>query len=192
MSASVRFRGLYEANFTPILGYALRRVADAEDAADATAETFLVAWRRLDRVPPGDEERLWLYGTCRRVLANQSRGETRRTRLGSRLRASITEQVVPDPAGDVTLAVTVREALARLPDNDREILQLSSWEHLQPREIAIVLGLSNRVVRTRLSRARQRLRSELGGDDPRTSGHVLDDQPAAELLEARLAPKEER
>jgi RNA polymerase sigma-70 factor (ECF subfamily) len=33
----------------------------AEDAADVVAETFLVAWRRLDSVPGGDEARLWLY-----------------------------------------------------------------------------------------------------------------------------------
>ncbi|MDN5853069.1 MAG: RNA polymerase subunit sigma-24 [Actinomycetia bacterium] len=133
MSASVRFRRLYEANFTPTLGYALRRAFNPENAADAAAETFLVAWRRLDQVPAGDEERLWLYGTCRRVLANQNRGDTRRSRLGVRLRATLAEQVVPDPAGDVALAVTVREALARLPPTDREMLQLSSWSRMRTR-----------------------------------------------------------
>ena len=192
MSASVRFRTLYEANFTPILGYALRRVGNPEDAADAAAETFLVAWRRLDNVPVGDEERLWLYGTCRRVLANHNRGNTRRGRLGGRLRAALAEQTVPDPAGDVVLGLTVREALARLPSTDREVLQLSSWEHLEPREIAVVLGVSARAARTRLSRARERLRAELGGDDPRATGHVLDDRQAATPLQSRLTPKEDR
>ncbi|UPK75030.1 sigma-70 family RNA polymerase sigma factor [Nocardioidaceae bacterium SCSIO 66511] len=192
MSEADRFQRVYEANFTPLLGYALRRVIAAEDAADAVAETFLVAWRRIDRVPDGDDARLWLYGVCRRVLANSNRASTRRTRLGARLRATIGEQTIPDPAGDVALAVTVREALAKLRPADRELLQLSSWEHLEPREIAVVLDISARSARTRLSRARERLRKELDGDDPREPGHVLHDRPAALPRQSRLAPREGR
>lgn len=192
MSEAVRFRTMYEANFTQLLGYALRRVSSAEDAADAVAETFLVAWRRLDRVPDGDEARLWLYGVCRRVLANHNRGSTRRTRLGARLRSALAEQTLPDPAGDIAVAVTVREAMARLRPTDRELLALSSWEHLDPREIAVVLGISARSARTRLSRARQRLRVELDGHDPRDAGHVLHDRAVASPLQSRLAPEEER
>ena len=73
---STRFRELYEANYERILGYALRRVGHP-DALDVVAETFTVAWRRLGRVPDGDEARLWLYGTARRVLANHERGAPR-------------------------------------------------------------------------------------------------------------------
>ncbi|UYM07337.1 RNA polymerase sigma factor [Solicola gregarius] len=192
MSEVARFQRLYEANFTPLLGYALRRVSSPEDAADAVGETFLVAWRRAEQVPEGDEARLWLYGVCRRVLANHNRGNTRRTRLGARLRATLAEQTIPDPAGDVALSVTVRAALARLRPADRELLQLSSWEHLEPREIAVVLGVSARSARTRLSRARQRLRTELDGNDPREAGHVLHDRAAAPPPQSRLAPEEER
>lgn len=192
MSEATRFRSLYEENFTPLLGYALRRVAAPEDAADAVADTFLVAWRRLDRVPDGDGARLWLYGVCRRTLANHNRSSTRRTRLGARLRSTLAEQVIPDPAGDVALGVTVRNALARLRPTDRELLQLSSWERLEPREIAVVLGISARAARTRLSRARERLRQELDGDDPREAGHGLHDRHAATPLQSRLAPEEER
>ncbi|MEV4497220.1 sigma factor-like helix-turn-helix DNA-binding protein [Micromonospora arborensis] len=56
---------------------------------------------------------------------------------------------------------------------DREVLMLTFWEGLEPREIAVVLQVSPAVVRTRLSRARARLRDILGDDlDP--PGHVLD------------------
>ncbi len=55
-----RFEAIYVVNCGPILGYALRRTANGDDAADVVAETFLTAWRRLDDVPPGDEARLWL------------------------------------------------------------------------------------------------------------------------------------
>lgn len=68
-----RFRVLYAAHLNAILGYALRRVAAPEDAADVVAETFLIAWRRCADVPPGGEARLWLYGVARRVLANHVR-----------------------------------------------------------------------------------------------------------------------
>src|SRR5437588_5430176 len=82
-----RFRTLYENNYDAILGYTLRRAPQA-DALDVVAETFLVAWRRLERVPVGDDARLWLYGTARRVLANHVRAERRRARLGGRLTAA--------------------------------------------------------------------------------------------------------
>ncbi|MEV4259420.1 RNA polymerase sigma factor, partial [Spirillospora sp. NPDC049652] len=86
---SNRFEDLYAENRAKVLGYALRRTGDPQDAADVVAETFLVAWRRLDDVPPGDEARLWLYGVARRVLAGQRRGERRRSALGARLRSEL-------------------------------------------------------------------------------------------------------
>ena len=77
-----RFRHVYAEHFDRVLGYALRRVARPEDAADVVSETFLVAWRRLGDVPEEPRTRLWLYGVARRVLANQRRGDRRRTALG--------------------------------------------------------------------------------------------------------------
>src|SRR5437868_9430986 len=74
-----RFNVLYEANYERILGYALRRTQHA-DALDVVSETFIIAWRRLARVPDGDEARLWLYGTARRVLANHQRSRRRLAR----------------------------------------------------------------------------------------------------------------
>jgi RNA polymerase sigma-70 factor, ECF subfamily len=71
------FRDLYAAHFDAVLGFALRRVDRPEDAGDVTADTFLVAWRRLAHAPQGPELRPWLYGVARRVLANHRRGERR-------------------------------------------------------------------------------------------------------------------
>lgn len=176
-SQEERFRSLYAAHFRDLLGFALRRTTRPEDAADAVADTFLVAWRRSADVPPGSEARLWLYGTCRRVLANVERGNVRRDRLGARLRDTLGDQAQPDPAAYVPEALVVRDAMERLSDSDRELLRLSSWEGLQPHEIAVVMGLPPRTVRTRLSRARARLR-ELLGDVRTQSGHVMgDEQP---------------
>lgn len=165
------YRLVFDAHFRPIFGYALRRTASAADAADVAAETLLIAWRRFDELPPGAEARLWLYGVTRRVLANHTRAQTRRERLGARFREHVAT-VVPDPADHVVLDAAVRAALAQLSDADRELVTLSVWEELEPREIAAVLGLSSEVVRTRLRRARGRLRDLLAGHDDPSAGHA--------------------
>jgi len=184
-----RFRRLYSEHFDRLLGYALRRVDRAEDAADIVSDTFLVAWRRLDDVPDDDEARLWLYGVARRTLANHRRGDGRRTSLGERLRHDLATSV-PDHASGVTEAETVRAAMHRLADRDREVLELAAWEGLEPREIAEVLGISAIAVRSRLSRSRARLRVVMGEDDPSCNevgppGHVTSRQPQLAREEGR-------
>src|SRR5258708_21185159 len=158
-----RFEALYAANRTPILGYALRRTAGQDDAADILAETFLTAWRRLDELPAGDDARLWLYGVARRVLANHYRGERRRSALAGRLRAELTDSYVPPEFDGETARIA--EALRRLPERQRELLALNAWEGLDYGEIAVVLGCSRNAVRIRLHRARASLAAELAGPD---------------------------
>lgn len=173
------FRRLYAAHFDAVLGFALRRTDRPEDAADVTADTFLVAWRRLAHVPAGQEQRPWLYGVARRVLANHRRGDRRRTHLGERLRRELAA-AVPDVSDGVVQRADVTAAMRRLSARDQEVLELHLWEGLEPREIAEVLGLTTVVVRPRLSRARARLRDLLGndpGNDPEPPGHDTSRHP---------------
>ncbi|GAA0283728.1 sigma-70 family RNA polymerase sigma factor [Actinomadura nitritigenes] len=152
-----RFEHVYAAHRAGILGYALRRTADPQDAADVLAETFLVAWRRLDDVPRGEAARLWLYGVARRVLANHHRGERRRSALvgdlAGRLRGDLAAHRVPPPDGELA---AIAAAFGELSENDRELLSLVGWEGLDHGEIAAVLGCSRNAVRIRLHRARRR------------------------------------
>ena len=74
------FEELYAAQYGDLLRYALRRVQEPADAADVVAETWVIAWRRRGDLPPNSERRLWLFGVARRVLANQRRGQLRRSR----------------------------------------------------------------------------------------------------------------
>lgn len=138
-----------------LLAYSVRRVVDPADAADVVAETYLVAWRRLDDVPGGDEARPWLFGVARRVLANCHRGERRRVALGDRLRDHIFEEVVP--ALELVEEAPVVLAMRQLPDDDQELLRLVAWKELARDEIAVAMGLSRATVRVRLHRARRRL-----------------------------------
>jgi RNA polymerase sigma factor (sigma-70 family) len=158
-----RFEALYAANHSPIFGYALRRTASPDDAADILAETFLTAWRRLDELPPGDDARMWLYGVARRVLANYHRGERRRSALADRLHAELAGSYVP-PEFDGESA-KIAEAMRRLPQHQLELLALNAWEGLDYGEIATVLGCSRNAVRIRLHRARIRLGAELASTD---------------------------
>jgi RNA polymerase sigma-70 factor, ECF subfamily len=163
-AAEAQFAHLYSEHGRCVLAYALPRTAGPEDAADVVAETFLVAWRRVHEVPTGTDARLWLLGVARRVLANQRRGESRRTRLAERLRvelrAAVPAQPGPDGGGSAAAG-----ALARLGSDDRELLLLSAWEGLTPAQIATVLEISAVAARTRLHRARRRLRAELAAEN---------------------------
>ena len=151
-----RFEAMYVLHYAAIEAYVRRRTDTPDDAADAIAETFLTAWRRLSALPDGDEARLWLYAVARRVLANQRRGEARRSALADRLRAELSVATPSDSQTGV-----VREALQKLSPGDRELLMLIGWEGLTPAEAAQVVGSSRTAVRVRLHRARRRLAQHL-------------------------------
>ena len=155
-----RFRDVYEANHAALAAYALRRCSTPEDAADVVAETFAVAWRRIRQVPGGRDATLWLFGTARKVLANQRRGERRRARLSMRLSAEPAVAHVPiaERTGELDLA---RAALARLPEQQRDLLGLVAWEGLSSSELAAVLRCSENAAKIRLHRARRALEREL-------------------------------
>lgn len=157
--AEARFERLYAEHGRSVLAYAVRRASDAQDAADVVADTFLVAWRRVADVPAGEAARLWLYGVARNILANQQRSERRRHRLGERLRHEL--PAVLEDAGAPAQTGLVVAALARLGPDDQEVLRLAGWEELSPGEIAVVLGIGQVAVRSRLHRARRRLRAAL-------------------------------
>jgi RNA polymerase sigma-70 factor (ECF subfamily) len=174
-----RFNRLYREQGRDILAYALRRVGDPEAAADVVAETFLVAWRRLDEVPIDDGGKLWLYAVARRVIANLHRAERRRTRLGRRLAESLRTELAtrPTPGGEAT---EVLRAMGELGEEDRELLLLISWEGLSPGQAAKVLGISSLAARSRLHRARGRLRTLMA--DREAAGNR---NPELDMEEAR-------
>jgi RNA polymerase sigma factor (sigma-70 family) len=172
-----RFRAIFAENARPLLAYALRRTTSPADAADVVADTMLVAWRRIDQVPNGDEARLWLYGVARRVLANGRRGEQRRERLAERL-AQFVERAVADAVEPVVVNDALHQALDSLQLLDAEIIRLIAWEGLSPAEVAMVLDMPAATVRTRLHRARRKLRTQMEAIETTTersasSGHAV-------------------
>ncbi|HZT83915.1 MAG TPA: sigma-70 family RNA polymerase sigma factor [Gaiellaceae bacterium] len=164
-----RFEAVYRELYAAICGYALRRVRQPEDAAELIAETFATLWRRFDRCPQGAELRPWLFGVARRVIANQRRGERRRSALSERLAAHLDRAALDTvaPAYDTS---PLARAFASLNESDRELLSLVAWEELTREELAVALGTSRAVVRLRLHRARKRLRDALPQQQFRLTG----------------------
>lgn len=160
-----RFESLFASYGSDIVAYCGWRATSPSDAQDATAETFLTAWRRLERVPDGEAARVWLYATARRVLANQRRANRRRTALQERLTVEA-ESRAPEQSPATGEETLVSEALRRVAPRDREVLLLAEWEGLSPAQIAAVLGCLTVTARGRLHRARRRFRAayeELAG-----------------------------
>jgi RNA polymerase sigma-70 factor (ECF subfamily) len=192
---------LFGRHSAAVLAYARRRVDSAEDAEDVVVEVFATAWRRRDDLP--DEALPWLYATAANVIAHVIRSEGRRTRLGARLATvrPLREESV-DPADVVVAAssaTTVAAALDDLSEADAELLRLWAWEGLEPTEIAAVLGCSPGTARTRMHRARARLREALarrgvtgpGVDGPGTEPPAPEDADAAVLDPTHLPPAAE-
>jgi RNA polymerase sigma-70 factor (ECF subfamily) len=152
-----RFERLYREHAAAVLAYTLRRSSSPDDAADAAAETFVVAWRRLNDVAEG-QALPWLYAIARRVLSTQRRS--------SRRQEAIVARAAPEPDQSIWGSAStppVLRALAELPPEVREPLLLAAWEGLSSREAAAVLGCSPTAYRIRLYRARVQLRSALAG-----------------------------
>src|SRR5579871_4487664 len=159
-----RFERIYRENFRAVLRFAATRI-DPERAKDVAAETFLVAWRRLDDVPA--EPRAWLLGVARKVIAGQFRSQTRRDALALRLEAE------RDESGDHAAGFAERDevlaAFTSLRERDREVLRLVAWDGLDAAEAAAVLGVTRLSFAVRLHRARRRLERALGPEpDPPT------------------------
>lgn len=154
-----RFDALYAEYRRPILAYCMRRVGPS-DAADAASETFLVAWRRADEIPPPPRTLPYLYTIAHNVIRNQRRSNWRRQRLGSRLLGLADEPSPDDPATVVVRREAdsqVQAAVRQLRPTDREIVMLYTWEDLPREHIAQMMGMSRSAVDQRIHRAYRRL-----------------------------------
>ena len=160
-----RFDDCFRAHYPDVLAYALRRLRDRSAAEDVAAQTFAVAWRRLDRMPP--DALPWLLGVARLVIQNETRSARRRSRLLARVIGQGATEVAPDHADSAGEHSAVLAALGRLGEGQREVLRLAAWEGMDARRAAQALGCSPAAYTVRLHRARRRLAKELAA-----SGHV--------------------
>ncbi len=155
------FEDLYLQTYRKTLAYASRRTCQPADAHDVVAETYAVAWRRVDEFTRANAPQAWLYRVAYLTLTNERRSNKRRSSLIERIEADVrTAQSIPNPIE----AVRARDELTRtiaamrsLNARDQEVLFLAAFENLNHGEIAQVLGIQKTIVRSVLHRARKRL-----------------------------------
>jgi RNA polymerase sigma factor (sigma-70 family) len=156
------FAGVYERYATTIYRYAARRVGPS-DAEALMAETFRIAFERratYDTTRP--VARPWLYGIATNLVARHRRTEARRWRALARLEPGVetaddSDRVV-DAVAAARLLPDVVSAISRLAATDRDALLLHVWEHLTYEDVAAALGIPVGTVRSRINRARTKLR----------------------------------
>ncbi|GGL30730.1 sigma factor-like helix-turn-helix DNA-binding protein [Planomonospora parontospora] len=140
---------LYDAYAERLNDYAFSLLADVDAAADAVHDALVVAHGCADRLRDAGRLRPWLYALVRFRCAAGSRGGR-----GTGPSPVFDE---PDDPGERELAALVRETLAELGGQEREVLELSLRHGLSSGEVGAVLGLTSRQAATRLGRARDHL-----------------------------------
>ena len=178
IDSPVSFGTIFDRHATVLHRYFVRRLGP-DEAESMVGEVFRIAFEKratydLDRATA----RPWLYGIATNLLAKHRRREGRRLRAVARLAAHRLPPI--DLADGVSGAVDaaglwprVAEAITALPEPERDALVLHVWEGLSYEEVADALGVPVGTVRSRLHRARGRLR-ELEGVSGREQGNDID------------------
>jgi RNA polymerase sigma-70 factor (ECF subfamily) len=169
------FAGLYDRHAPVLHRYVARRLGDGA-ADDIVADTFLDAFRKRHRYDLSvTDARPWLYGIAANLIGKHGRAEVRMLRAYARtgadpvLAGSFTASQADEADSRVSSAAVRRElaaALAALPAGDRDVLLMVAWADLSYAEVAASLRIPVGTVRSRLHRARTRIRAALGGADP--------------------------
>jgi RNA polymerase sigma-70 factor (ECF subfamily) len=175
------FGFLFERHAGAIYNFCFRRIGDWAAAEDLLSIVFLEAWRRRDKELPDDKVLPWLFGIATNVVRNRRRSERR---YAGALRRMAKPQPERDSAerwderlDDEQQMRRVLALIAQLPRHQQDVFVLCGWMGLSNEDAALALGVPLGTVRSRLSRARRRLR-EL---DP-AFGHEQD--TPATVLEA--------
>ncbi len=162
------FEAFYREHLEAIQGFVARRVGDAEHAADLTAEVFLAAIDAAHRYSPErGTPKAWLYGIARTVAAADRRRAGREHARDQRLRGStlLDEDDTAQIEARIEAAARSRrlyEAMDRLSEAERAVLELVAIDELSLTEAAAAAGARSVTARVRLHRARHKLRAELG------------------------------
>lgn len=163
------FGELYDRYAEAVWNHAYRLTASWSTAEDLTSATFMTAWRRRGDMTLARASALpWLFTVAGNLARSEFRTRSRFTRLLHRVPR---DEVARDHADDVAASIDdearlreVLTAIARLPRAEREAVELVLLGEVPIAEAAEVLGVAEVSVRSRISRARSRLRKELSDD----------------------------
>lgn len=162
---------LFERHFAAVCRFFRSKLGD--DVQDVVQKTFLDCARSRDAIDEALGFRSYLFGIARHRLVDELR---RRTRVAEPLESSLIDLgTTPSQAAARNEdASRLREALDRMPLQDRIVFELHYWEGLSCPEIAGAFGVSPHTIRSRLSRGRQALRAHLE-HEPNATPNSTDD-----------------
>lgn len=169
------FGELYERHVDAVLNHCFRRTGSWQLAEDLTSSVFLETWRRRHvlELDTGASMLPWLLGTANNVIRHQMRSLLRHRRALARLPQSLTD---PDHSEEAAARIDaeahmqrVLVAMKRLTLVEQEVIALCVWAGLEYADAAVAMGIPIGTVRSRLARARERLR-ELAPDAPHELG----------------------
>lgn len=160
------FDAFYSEHLEDLQRFVARRVGDREQAADLTAEIFLAAIDSAHRYQPRGTPKSWLYGIARVLVADDRRRRGRERAGEERLRGSalLDEEEAARIDARIDAAAQSRrlyEAMGRLPEAERAVLELVAIDELTVAEAATAVGVRPVTARVRLHRARRKLGAEL-------------------------------
>ena len=157
-----RFGEIFERHYRTLDSYCVRRLGGA--GHDVSAATFVAAFHgRAGFDPVRGDVRGWLYGIASNLLRRHRRSEARRLHAYARSEPAMPVTFDADTRIDAVAAGTrLAQGLRGLPGRDRDALLLFAWADLSYEQIAVALGIPIGTVRSRIARARSRLRNALG------------------------------
>ena len=182
-AAEAAFAALMERHGPMVLSVCRRTLTDPHDALDAFQATFLVLIRKAGSVRKRGSLASWLFGVARRVSARARRAATRRREVE---RSAERRNVVASETA--TACGEVWEEVDRLPETLRAAVVLCYLEGLTHEQAADRLGWPVGTVRSRLARARNRLRARLARRGLGPEGATL----SALMLKAPTATQQQR
>ena len=177
LAQPARFGAIFDRHASVLHRYLVRRIGP-DDADTLVGEVFLIAFEKRARYDfDRPTARPWLYGIATNLVAKHHRREARRLRATARLAA---QQAPPADLADGVAAIVdaadqwprVADAVAGLAAGERDALLLHVWEGLSYDDVAAALDVPVGTVRSRINRARRRLRelaSASGGVDDESS-----------------------
>ncbi|WP_326550338.1 RNA polymerase sigma factor [Micromonospora sp. NBC_01813] len=168
-----RFAQVYAKHVGMLYGYAYRRVG-REIAEDVVADAFVAAFRARHTYDPDYPNAYpWLLTIVHRELARHHRTENARYRAYLRVKPDSGEESFADRVAASASAQAWRRplvtALARLGRRERDVLLLVAWGDLSYEEVARALDIPVGTVRSRLNRARRKMREALACDPARSA-----------------------
>ena len=169
---------VWEAFHTPLHQFIRRRVSDETTAEDLLQEVFLKIHQHIGGVKDARQLESWLYTLTRNIIIDYYRSQRRTLSLDAAQDLALPEHL-PDDDIVSELLPCVRSMVYNLPAQDRQALVLTEYHGLTQKELGARLGLSFSGAKSRVQRARERLKQQLLDCchfELDRRGHILDYQ----------------